>query len=109
HARRRDGYDDQTGADDHEAHAGAGGPGRPVTIQPYRTEIPQADVDDLHRRLASARWPIAIGAPDDWSRGVPGAYLRQLADYWRTEFDWRRQEAWLNSFPQFTSDIDGHR
>ena len=80
-----------------------------MTIQPYRLEIPQLDLDDLRRRLASARWPSAMGKHDDWSRGVPTAYLKQLAAYWHTGFDWRKQESWLNSFEQYTADIDGHR
>jgi epoxide hydrolase len=34
-------------------------------------------------------------------------YLRELADYWRTGFDWRAQEARLNHYPQWTTEIDG--
>ena len=34
-------------------------------------------------------------------------YLRDLVDYWRTEFDWRAQEQRINSFPQFVTEIDG--
>jgi epoxide hydrolase len=74
-------------------------------IRPFRIEIPQADLEDLRSRLARTRWP---GRPrvDDWSRGVPLAYLRQLAEYWGTGFDWRAQEAALNRIPQFTTVID---
>ena len=78
-------------------------------IRPFRIAIPQADVDELRRRLASARWPEppAPTPASDWSRGVPVSYLRSLADYWATGFDWRAQEARLNAFPQFTTTIDG--
>jgi pimeloyl-ACP methyl ester carboxylesterase len=76
-------------------------------IRPFRVDIPQADVDDLRARLAAARWPSTPLAPDDWSRGVPPAYLRELADYWRDGFDWSAQEEALNAFPQYTTDIDG--
>ncbi|WP_254886281.1 epoxide hydrolase N-terminal domain-containing protein [Streptomyces sp. NA02950] len=44
---------------------------------------------------------------EGWSRGVPTTYLKELADYWRTGFDWRRAEARMNEFPQFMTDIDG--
>lgn len=75
-------------------------------MHPFRIEIPQADLDDLRRRLADTRWPDAL--PDvGWDRGVPPAYLMELADYWRTEFDWRAAEAKLNAYPQFTTEIDG--
>ncbi|HEY0640190.1 MAG TPA: epoxide hydrolase [Pseudonocardiaceae bacterium] len=77
-------------------------------MEPFRIEIPQADLDDLHRRLDNTRW-----APDlpgvGWSRGVPQSYLRELADHWRHRFDWRAAEAKLNAFPQFVTEIDGAR
>jgi pimeloyl-ACP methyl ester carboxylesterase len=77
-------------------------------MDPFRIQIPQADVDDLHRRLADARWPVAVpGAGPE--RGLPADRLAELAGYWRTGFDWRAQEAALNRYPQFTTDIDGQR
>jgi pimeloyl-ACP methyl ester carboxylesterase len=75
-------------------------------IRPFRIEVPQADLADLRSRLANTRWP-ARRRVDDWSRGVPLDYLRELAGYWATGFDWREQEAALNEIPQFTTEIDG--
>jgi epoxide hydrolase len=75
-------------------------------IQPFRIDIPQAAIDDLARRLAATRWP-APAPVADWSRGAPLGYLQELADYWRSGFDWRAQESRLNRFPQFTTIIDG--
>jgi epoxide hydrolase len=75
-------------------------------IRPFRIEVPQAALDDLGERLARTRWPAepeGIG----WSRGVPVGYLRELAEYWRTAYDWRRHEARLNQLPQFTTTVDG--
>jgi epoxide hydrolase len=75
-------------------------------IRPFRVEVPQADLDDLDQRLARARWPVEP-AGVGWSRGVPVGYLKGLAEYWRTGYDWRRQEARLNQHPQFITTIDG--
>lgn len=75
-------------------------------IRPSRIAIPQADLDDLHARLAATRWPDEP-AGIDWSFGIPVSYMRELTEYWRTGYDWRAQEARLNEFPQFTTDIDG--
>ncbi|MEV1247023.1 epoxide hydrolase family protein [Nonomuraea sp. NPDC049750] len=78
------------------------------TIMPFRIDVPQSDLDDLHRRLSAVRWPSEL--PDvSWSRGVPLAYLKELAEYWRTSYDWRKHEAALNDIPQFTTEIDGQR
>ncbi|MEY9887017.1 pimeloyl-ACP methyl ester carboxylesterase [Catenulispora sp. MAP12-49] len=75
-------------------------------MQPFRIEIPQADLDDLRRRLAAVRWPA--GLPEaGWDRGVPLAYLQDLVRYWQTEYDWRAAEERMNRFPQFLDEIDG--
>jgi pimeloyl-ACP methyl ester carboxylesterase len=76
-------------------------------IRPFRIDVPQADLDDLTARLTHARWPRQL--PGGWSRGVPVAQLRELAEYWGTCYDWRAQEARLNEFPQFLTEIDGQQ
>jgi pimeloyl-ACP methyl ester carboxylesterase len=68
-------------------------------IRPFRIEIPQTDVDYLHDRLANARWPGELPGVE-WARGVPLGYLKELAEYWRTQYDWRAdspllQLAWI--------------
>jgi epoxide hydrolase len=77
-----------------------------TAITPFRIAIPRADLDDLHDRLRRTRWPDEP-AGIDWSYGVPVSYLRELADYWRTRYDWRAAEARINAHPQFTTEIDG--
>jgi pimeloyl-ACP methyl ester carboxylesterase len=74
-------------------------------LRPFRIDIPQADLDDLKARLANTRWPSEVPGVG-WSRGVPVNYLKELAEYWRTSFDWRAQEAQLNQFPQYVTTID---
>jgi epoxide hydrolase len=75
-------------------------------ITPFRIEIPQADLDDLRRRLAHTRWPEPATVTD-WSQGVPLAYLRALCQYWQERYDWPATQARLNEFPQFRTEIDG--
>lgn len=77
-----------------------------MSIQPFSINIPQADIDDLNQRLTNARLPHPLSVTD-WNRGVPQDYLKNLVDYWRTQYDWRKWEAKLNTFPQFTTQIDG--
>ncbi|GII64829.1 microsomal epoxide hydrolase [Sphaerisporangium krabiense] len=75
-------------------------------VRPFRVDIPQADLDDLADRLARTRWarqPAGAG----WDDGVPVDYLKDLVEYWRTSYDWRKAEAELNSHPQFTTEISG--
>src|SRR5512142_2710085 len=75
-------------------------------IVPFRIDVPQADLDDLDERLGQTRWPDEL--PDaGWEYGVPLAYLKDLAEYWRGTYDWRVHERALNAFPQFMTSIDG--
>jgi epoxide hydrolase len=75
-------------------------------IRPFRIDIPQADLDDLRNRLGRTRWPDQLPGVG-WSRGVPLDYVKDLAEHWRTTYDWRAWEARLNHYPQFTTTIDG--
>lgn len=76
------------------------------TIHSFKLEIPQSSLDDLQTRLRLTRWPDKETV-SDWSQGVPLARIRELCQYWQTKYDWRRCEALLNSYPQFTTSIDG--
>ncbi len=77
-----------------------------MQIQPFTINIPQSALDDLHDRLARTRWPNEVPGVG-WSRGVALGYLKELVAYWQTEYDWRKHEARLNQYPQFTTEIDG--
>ncbi|WP_370945281.1 epoxide hydrolase family protein [Amycolatopsis sp. cg5] len=86
-------------------------------IRPFRIEIPQGDLDDLRSRLERTRWTEELPAdpaaeqtgpvPPGWERGVPLGYVQRLVEQWRTTYDWRKWEAKLNEYPQFTTEIDG--
>jgi pimeloyl-ACP methyl ester carboxylesterase len=75
-------------------------------IRSFQIEIPDERIDDLRQRIAATRWPTKELVPDR-SQGVQLATLQQLARYWTSEYDWRKGEARLNAFPQFTTEIDG--
>lgn len=78
------------------------------SVEPFDISIPPAQIDDLRRRLAATRWPDELPGVG-WSHGIPTAYVRELAEYWRESFDWSAQQAALNRYPQFVADIDGQR
>src|SRR5687768_4661814 len=76
-----------------------------MNSRPFKIAIPQKELKDLQKRIKNTRWPGEI-AGEGWKRGMPLEYTKKLADYWRTKFDWREQEAKLNKFPQFVTEID---
>ncbi|HEX4540470.1 MAG TPA: epoxide hydrolase [Acidimicrobiales bacterium] len=75
-------------------------------ITPFRINVPDAVLADLDERLRRTRWPEAETV-DDWSQGMPLAYLKDLCRYWADGYDWRQSEARLNAFAQFRTTIDG--
>jgi pimeloyl-ACP methyl ester carboxylesterase len=75
-------------------------------IRPFTIQVPESDLEDLRARIVATRWPEKETVPDQ-SQGPRLATMRALADYWATEYDWRRCEARMNSFPQFLTEIDG--
>jgi pimeloyl-ACP methyl ester carboxylesterase len=75
-------------------------------VRPFRVDIPEEAITDLHLRLASTRWPDRETV-NDQSQGVQLATIQKLAQYWAKGYDWRECEARLNALPQFVTEIDG--
>jgi pimeloyl-ACP methyl ester carboxylesterase len=72
----------------------------------FRLDVSDDEIADLHRRLDFVRWPEREIVAD-WSQGVPLEFMRDLTQYWRTAYDWRRCEAALNAAGQSKINIDG--
>lgn len=77
-----------------------------MSLQPFTVSIPDSTLEDLKDRLARTRWPDEV-LDSGWLYGTNLSYLQELTNYWANEFDWRKQEAYINTLPQFTTEIDG--
>ncbi|WP_280436136.1 epoxide hydrolase family protein [Nocardia carnea] len=81
-------------------------------VQAFEAHATDADLDDLRARLAAARLPEpetvyrTAPGPRRWDQGVPLADLVDVANYWRTEYDWRPFEACLDRIGQYHTTID---
>ncbi|MFK2917875.1 epoxide hydrolase [Dyella koreensis] len=75
-------------------------------IRPFHIHVPQAQLDDLRKRVAQTRWPDEETVKDE-SQGIQLAQVRELVRYWGSGYDWRRLEAKLNALPEFVTTIDG--
>jgi pimeloyl-ACP methyl ester carboxylesterase len=81
-------------------------PAGDTSIRPFSFRASDDDLADLKRRIAATRWPDKETVDND-TQGVQLATMRKLADYWAGEYDWRKVEARLNSYPNFITNIDG--
>jgi len=77
-----------------------------TSIRPFRVDIPEEALVDLRNRLAATRLPEQETVSDN-SQGVRLATVQKLVRYWADEYDWRKIEAKLNSYPNFITEIDG--
>ena len=78
---------------------------RPV-VRPYRIDVAEDVLDDLHDRLRRTRWPHQIPG-SGWDYGANVDTIRDLCAYWQDGYDWRDHEAQLNQIPQFMCEVDG--
>src|SRR4051812_6631339 len=77
-----------------------------MSIQAFTIHLAQSALDELRERLGRTRWPDEVEGAG-WDYGTNLGYLKELVDYWQHTFDWRAQEARLNQFAQFRTQIDG--
>src|SRR6266404_611856 len=75
-------------------------------IRPFRVNVPEAELTELRRRINATKWPERETVADA-SQGVQLATIQALAQYWGTDYDWRKVEARLNALPNFITEIDG--
>jgi microsomal epoxide hydrolase len=80
----------------------------PATIRPFKVHVSDQVLIDLRRRLAETKWPDQIPGTT-WEYGADIKKVRELAEYWQNGYDWRAQEAKINRFDQFTTEIDGQQ
>jgi len=91
---------------------GATQPGREpaadkTAIRPFQVaKVPEAELTELRRRINATRWPERETVTDA-TQGVQLATTQKLAQYWATDYDWRKVEAKLQALPQFITEIDG--
>jgi len=77
-------------------------------LEQFRFEIAieETRLTDLSDRLGRTRWPLEPeGQP--WEYGTSLKFLREIAQYWETQFDWRAIEARLNRHVHYSIPVDG--
>ena len=77
-----------------------------VQVNAFEINIGDQILLDLRSRLSEMRWPDEI-SDSGWTYGTNLSYLKELVEYWRTEFDWRSQEEMLNDYKHFKTNVNG--
>ena len=79
-----------------------------MPIEEFRVHVPDEEIEDLHRRLESARLPDQL-AGSGWGYGTDRDTLAEWITHWRENFDWRAVEAKFNAFEQGVTEAAGER
>jgi pimeloyl-ACP methyl ester carboxylesterase len=77
-----------------------------MKITPFTINITDEQLQDLHERLARTVMPSEIKGAG-WSYGPTVEYVKGMTDHLLHKYDWRKHEAAINRYPQFTTEIDG--
>jgi len=75
-------------------------------ITPFRIEVPEDVLSDLRQRLEHTRWSYQLEGTN-WDAGTDLDYVKELLAYWQDTYNWRKQEAALNRFAHFKTEVDG--
>ena len=74
-------------------------------ITPFTIKISEDQITDLRNRINNTRW-VEEECVNDWSQGIPLTYVREVADYWANQYDWRKSEKYLNTFDHYQTNIN---
>lgn len=64
-------------------------------LNEFSANISEEVLKDLKLRLNNTRWPDEIKG-SGWEYGTNLSYRKELVEYWRTEFNWRKVENEIN-------------
>ena len=76
-----------------------------TTIKDFSINIPEEKLVDLKKRLELTRWPDKE-TPSDWTQGIPLSYMKEIHSYWLYKYDWNKEVAKINDFPQFMAKFN---
>lgn len=79
-----------------------------MVVQPFQVNVHEQVLIDLRERIQRTRWPDEI-TNSGWAAGASLSYMKELAEYWLTKFDWRKVENEINAYPNFLAEIDGYK
>lgn len=77
-----------------------------TTINEFSISLSDEALNDLKERLSKTYF-FANLEGIDWEYGINPDYVKELVEYWRTKYDWRKQETILNTYKQYKTKISG--
>ncbi|KAJ3662799.1 hypothetical protein Zmor_007126 [Zophobas morio] len=79
------------------------------SIKSFTIKISDEVIEDLQHRLKKARPFVPPLEAIQQQYGLNTNLLNKIVDFWRTEYNWKERETFLNKFPQFVVSVQGLR
>jgi len=76
-----------------------------MDINAFEINFSDVEIQNVKTKVASFPWH-EMPKDGGWSFGTNIDYMKNLADYWTKEYDWKSQEARLNQFPNYKTKVD---
>jgi pimeloyl-ACP methyl ester carboxylesterase len=75
-------------------------------IEPFKLNVLDNILKEINNKVKNYPWHEM---PDDggWEYGTNLEYMKEISDYWVNKFDWKKQEAKINKFSNFTTNVNG--
>jgi pimeloyl-ACP methyl ester carboxylesterase len=75
-------------------------------IRDFNINFNEKEISSIYQKIKDYPWN-SIQDLEGWQHGTNKEYLKELCDYWISEFDWQRHQDELNKFQNFVSNVDG--
>ena len=74
-------------------------------IKPFKLDIPEKTLQEIYTKVKNYPWHEM---PEDggWKYGSNLDYMKEISSYWIKDFDWRKHEAEINKFSNFTTVVE---
>ena len=75
-------------------------------IEPFKLNVSDNILEEINIKVKNYPWHEM---PNDggWEYGTNLDYMKEISDYRVNKFDWRKHEAKINKFSNFTSNVEG--
>jgi microsomal epoxide hydrolase len=78
----------------------------PMGVTQFRIAFPRARINRIMAQLRDVEWPDAPEDADPWAYGASLPVMKDLVEYWRTQYDWSARQARMNQLPQFKARVE---
>lgn len=85
---------------------------QPEKVKEFKINVPESKLKEIRSKLQAAKLPKQmppVGGMPNWQSGADIAWLEGLRNFWLKEYDWRKAEAHMNSYPQYIAEVDDYK